>query len=58
MPSTKKRIAFGPIYTMVLALIVVGCKPEAAIPLSARKPGTDLSPEARADKRGNQVAGK
>jgi len=53
MPTTMKKVVLGTISTMVLGLIALGCKPEAGIPLSARKPGTDLTPEARADKRGD-----
>lgn len=53
MPSAIKKISIVGISVLLLAGILAGCKAEHAIPLSERKPGTDLTASARADKRGD-----
>lgn len=44
----------GGAFALLLVLLVLsGCSEPQAVPIANRPPGTDLSPEARADKRGD-----
>ncbi len=56
MKFTMKKFAYS-IASLLLALFLTGCHSEpASTPIEKRAPGEDITPEARADKRGDLAA--
>lgn len=54
MKSKMKKFALGAVASLLLVIFVAGCSSEpAATPITDRKPGQDITPDARADKRGD-----
>jgi hypothetical protein len=54
MKSVVKKLALGMATALVLALGMAGCNSQpAATPIDKRAPGQDITPQARADKRGD-----
>jgi len=56
MKSVVKKLALGTAVSMMLGICLVGCSSEpAGTPIDQRKPGQDITPEARKDKQGDAV---
>jgi len=57
MKSVVKKLALGAVVSLVLGLLVSGCNSDSGgTPIDKRAPGQDITPQARADKRGDVSA--